>query len=528
MVDVLMKSSESCVKGYWKGISTAYPGLFIDVESQTILLNKDRANRVALVSAGGAGHEPFGAGYVGENMLTAFIGGALFAAPTAGRISTALLNIAKLNKGGILAVIMNNTSDMLMFGLAIETVRVKGVQIESILVADDVAHLDADIKNGYLSRRGLSGSVLMFKILGALSKNGRSLKEMVLEARCINCRTCSMGIGMRPCKYPGHNQTMWMLDETSVEVGIGLHGEAGLGRLQGVSTTDLVRVILSQMMRIFVVKPGDDIVLLVNNLGSCNEMEMYTLAYELEQQITSKGINVLRTYVGHFLSTLDTKGANITLLNISGREDWLRFLDQETEAYAWPVTRLSRINDKIPKALTSLEVDDKLPEVDSMVLTEREGNTFKSTILAVCRQLREEKDKLNKLDSESGDGDTGNAHLSLADAFQNNIGNIPVRNLGMGFLIMSKLAENCGGNTSAALYSLMLLGASKSATDWASAWIGAVEMLRKYTIADVGDRSYARCPHPSLLGVRFVFERIWGRELAKSVELCSGQSHRRM
>ena len=81
----------------------------------------------------------------------------------------------------------------------------------------------------------------------------------------------------------------------------------------------------------------------------------------------SRGINVLRTYVGHFLSTLDTKGADVTLLNISGREDWVRFLDQDTEAYAWPVTRLSRVNEKIPRALKALELDDKLPEVVKLI-----------------------------------------------------------------------------------------------------------------------------------------------------------------
>lgn len=55
---------------------------------------------------------------------------------------------------------------------------------------------------------------------------------MVLEARCINCRSCSIGIGMRPCKFPGSSQSMWILDESSVELGIGLHGEAGIARMQ--------------------------------------------------------------------------------------------------------------------------------------------------------------------------------------------------------------------------------------------------------------------------------------------------------
>lgn len=81
----------------------------------------------------------------------------------------------------------------------------------------------------------------------------------------------------------------------------------------------------------------------------------------------NRNVNILRTYVGNFLSTLDTKGADITFLNVSGREDWVRFLDQETEAQAWPVTRLSRVNEKIPKAITALEVDDKLPEVSSIL-----------------------------------------------------------------------------------------------------------------------------------------------------------------
>lgn len=50
-----------------------------------------------------------------------------------------------------------------------------------------------------------------------------------------------------------------------------------------------------------------------------------------------------------------------------------------------------------------------------MVLIEREANTFKSTVLAVCRQLKEEKDKLNRLDEESGDGDCGTSLANVAD-----------------------------------------------------------------------------------------------------------------
>ncbi|XP_024081126.1 uncharacterized protein LOC112126379 [Cimex lectularius] len=524
----LVNSLETAVMDYLRGLKAVYPGLFIDIETQFVMLNRERNNRVALLSGSGAGHEPYGAGFVGENMLTGYVAGNVFTAPPTGYIVTALSNLAKLNKGGILVIILNYTGDMLNFGLAIENARNKGIQVESVLVADDSGHMDTDIKTGFVGRRGLCGGVLMIKILGAMSTAGRLLKELVVEGRCISCRMCSFGLAIKPCYLPCSAEPLWTIDDDQIEIGVGVHGEAGLALINFCTTAELVRILVAQMLKIFVGRPGDSIVALINDLGTCIDLELFTFSAELKRQLTALQINIVRLYTGKFLSSLDTKGVQVCMLNVTGRDDWIKFLDLETEAFAWPVTRLSRLNERFPMRLTQLEIDRNFPQLEGLELNQREGNIFKSTILAVARALRNEEQKLNLLDKRGGDGDCGTALRQLAEGFEKAINTLPVTKVAMTFLTLSKIAETYMSGTSGALYSLMFLGAAKNASSWSALWTGALEMVRKYSIAELGYRTMLDALIPACLAfeasTKEFGEKNWDKSLKfaldKAIEGC--------
>lgn len=97
--------------------------------------NKDK---VALVSGGGAGHEPAHAGFVGQGLLTAAVSGEIFASPTVDAVLSAILHVT--GPKGCLLIIKNYTGDRLNFGLAAEKAKAEyGLDVKMVVMGDDVA-----------------------------------------------------------------------------------------------------------------------------------------------------------------------------------------------------------------------------------------------------------------------------------------------------------------------------------------------------------------------------------------------------
>lgn len=94
-------------------------------------------SKVALVSGGGAGHEPAHVGFVGEGMLTAAVAGGVFASPSVDAVLAGIMSVT--GSAGCLLIVKNYTGDRLNFGLAAERARAFGLKIEMVIVDDDIA-----------------------------------------------------------------------------------------------------------------------------------------------------------------------------------------------------------------------------------------------------------------------------------------------------------------------------------------------------------------------------------------------------
>ncbi len=136
------------------------------------------AGQVALLSGGGAGHEPAHAGYVGAGMLTGAVAGDVFTSPSVDAVLDAIRAVA--TPGGVLLIVKNYTGDRLNFGLAAELARAEGVEVATVVVADDVA-LAAE---GGAGRRGVAGTGVVHKVAGAAAEAGLPLAEVsIIEKR---------------------------------------------------------------------------------------------------------------------------------------------------------------------------------------------------------------------------------------------------------------------------------------------------------------------------------------------------------
>ncbi|KAL1131901.1 hypothetical protein AAG570_011512 [Ranatra chinensis] len=421
-------------------------------------------------------------------MLQAAIVGNVFTSPSSLSISTAISNVARLNGGGVLIFVLNYTGDVLNFGLATEEARNKGMQVECVVINDDCAISGTEMHT-IAGRRGICGAVFMFKIAGALSSAGRVLSEIAIESRAVGCRLSTLGLCLAPCSVPGSGP-LFTMDDNEMLLGVGIHGEAGTSSMQATSAPEAVRLLLASIIKNLVIRPGDNVCVLVNNLGSTTLLEMYIIVAEVKRQLEAD-YRIARLYVGTLMSSLDMRGVQISVLNVTGRDEWIQYLDIETEAFGWPGTKLSRINDKYPVLPINLSIDKniELPEVEGMEIGESKSSVFRNCIVAVCNALIENEQKLNQLDSVGGDGDCGTTFRHMSKAVLNILPKLPFKHVSSCFFMMSQIAKIEMGGTSGALYSIMLLGASKTTTDWSGVWKNAIQLVQKYSGARLGHRT---------------------------------------
>ena len=231
-----------------EGLADTLPGLAL-LEEENVLLRADfpiggLRDKVALISGGGSGHEPAHAGYIGHGMLDAAAVGDVFTSPSVDTVLAAIRAVA--GSKGVLLIIKNYTGDRLNFGLAAELARAEGIAVDSVVVADDVALRDTVEP---ARRRGIAGTVLVHKIAGAAAASGADLAEVAAAARQAAEQVATMGVGLGACTVPATGRPGFQLDSGEAELGLGIHGEAGVRRVATPSAADLCATLLDAILQ---------------------------------------------------------------------------------------------------------------------------------------------------------------------------------------------------------------------------------------------------------------------------------------
>lgn len=292
-----------------KGMELAHPEL-VYTEKLEVIARREKSNKVAVISGGGAGHEPAHAGYVGKGMLDAAISGNVFSSPSPDRI---IEGIKQADAGkGVLMVIKNYSGDIMNFGLAKDLAELEDIEVESVVVRDDVAVPDSTYSTG---RRGIAGTVFVHKIAGAKAETGANLQEVKAAAEKAIANIRSMGMAMTPCILPAVGKPGFKLEDDEIEIGMGIHGEPGVERTKIKTAKEVAEILLDKVLNDYDYS-GSEVALLVNGLGGTPLMELYILNKEVQELLASKGIKVYKTLVGNYMTALDMTGCSITLMKL--------------------------------------------------------------------------------------------------------------------------------------------------------------------------------------------------------------------
>lgn len=409
--------------------------------------NKDK---VAIISGGGAGHEPMHGGFVGKGMLTAAVSGETFASPTIDAVLAAIVQVTGAK--GCLLVIKNYTGDRLNFSLAAQQAKANfGLQVEIVITRDDVATV---------AERGIAGTLFVHKVAGAMSEAGKSLAEIRAAAEAVIDSTASMGVSFSSVRRLKKE----MINIKNMEVGLGIHGEPGMRVEPMASAEKVVEVIMEGIMagaRMKAEAPHG-YACLVNNLGNVPPQEMCIVVASLMKSKWAGDVKLL-IGPGPLCTSLDMNGVSLSLLRLTPELE--AFLKADTSCAAWPRAVAPAFPTPVKGVSAKDPFDGVTPSADEVV---------EKALERCAKALIEAKKMLDDLDSKVGDADCGTTVSAAATMILQAKEKLPLANPAATCTCLGALCSKAMGGSSGVLLSIMFFGmASYFDQSAVKTWSGA-------------------------------------------------------
>lgn len=296
-----------------EGLALANPDTLRYVPEYNLIMRADapQESKVSIVQGSGSGHEPSHVMSVGKGMLDAACPGDVFAAPPADFVYETVKRVA--SPKGVLLLVNNYTGDRMAFEMAEELAQADGIEARTLFIDDDVSVQDSTYTVG---RRGVAGNFFVMKAVGAAAERGADLDEVHRIGTKVNSVARTMGMALTPCTPPAKGSPLFELPEDEVEMGVGIHGEPGRRRAKLRTAKEMVGELVTAVVEDLPFTSGDRVALMVNGLGGTPVGELYLVYGLAHKQLAELGIEVHRSYVGEYCTSLDMAGVSITLVRL--------------------------------------------------------------------------------------------------------------------------------------------------------------------------------------------------------------------
>ncbi|MGG5330789.1 dihydroxyacetone kinase subunit DhaK [Enterococcus sp. AZ163] len=324
----IINQPKNVVEEMVAGLVSAYPDYVKQIPETLVIARTDDFDQVALVSGGGSGHEPSHAGFVGDGMLSAAVCGQVFTSPTPDQIFEA---IKGTNKGkGTLLIVKNYSGDVMNFDMAKEMADMEEIEVASVLVDDDIAVENSTYTQG---RRGVAGTVLVHKILGALARQGKELNNLAEYGKELVSDIKTIGIALSGATVPEFGKPGFVLADDEMEYGVGVHGEPGYRREKIKTSSKMAEEVVGKLKAEFNWQSGESYGLFVNGMGATPLMELFIYFNDVKALLAADGIKVDFSKVGNYMTSLDMSGASVTMIKLD--DERLRLLNEPVHTISW-------------------------------------------------------------------------------------------------------------------------------------------------------------------------------------------------
>ena len=316
-------NDENYVNEMLQGILDAYPNMLKKANGEIRAIARADApieGKVNIVTGGGSGHLPVFMGYVGKGLLDGAAIGNVFASPSMNQMLT--LTKAVHGGKGVLYLYGNYSGDIMNFDIAAEMAEEEGIKIKTILVTDDIASGE---KGNEQARRGVAGLFYAYKIAGACADEGASLEEVYAMTNEALKGIRSLGVAISPCTVPGAEKPSFGLGEDEMEIGMGIHGEAGIRREKRKSADEVTKEMINLILEDLLVDADGEVSVLVNSLGATPLEELFIIFRKISDILNNKAIKIYKPYIGRYATSLEMAGFSITLFKLNDK--FKKYLD---------------------------------------------------------------------------------------------------------------------------------------------------------------------------------------------------------
>jgi dihydroxyacetone kinase-like protein len=310
------------------GLAAAHGDILVLGDERKFVRRRQlKPGKVALISGGGSGHEPLHAGLVGHGMLDAACPGQVFTSPTPDQMVAAAEAVEQ--GAGLLFIVKNYEGDVMNFEMAAEMV---GGRAARVLTDDDVAVEDSLYTTG---RRGVAGTLIVEKVVGAAAEQGASLEQLVALGTRVNAQTRSMGVALTSCTVPAAGTPTFTLAEDEMELGVGIHGEPGRRRVKLQAADAIAAEMVQAILKDLAPRAGAEVLLLVNGFGGTPAIELYLMFSSARRLLDGAGLKPARALVGSYVTSLEMAGCSITVSVLDDQSAQLWDAPVHTAALRW-------------------------------------------------------------------------------------------------------------------------------------------------------------------------------------------------
>lgn len=366
------------------------------VPGGVVRATRSPGGQVAVVMGGGSGHFPAFAGWIGVGFGHGAACGNIFASPSEGQI----LRVARAadNGGGVLFTPINYAGDILHFTAAAQQLRTEGIDARLVPITDDIASGSTEER---ARRRGIAGSFIVLKIVGAKAEEGASLDDVERVAILANEATRSFGVAFSGCTLPGSSEPLFQVPEGRVAVGLGIHGEPGISETALGSADEVADLLVDGLFAERQPEPGRAVAVLVNGLGSTKYDELFVVFGRIRARVEQEGMRLVAPVVGEQVTSLDMAGLSVSLC----------YLDEELEPL-WLAAADAASFSRGATGVRELRTVDHEDAGGDGVVPGSEASRVVGMLLAgffdAARELLEkEESRLGTIDAVAGDGDHG-------------------------------------------------------------------------------------------------------------------------
>jgi dihydroxyacetone kinase-like protein len=309
----IINDSNQVVEDMLKGFVQCHADLVSSTGNPRVLKYKQApvAGKVGIVTGGGSGHKPAFIGYLGKNMVDAVAVGEIFSSPSAKAFYDAFKEADAGN--GVACLYGNYAGDNMNVKMAMDLAEDDDIQVKTVVANDDVPSASNSERG---KRRGVAGEVLMWKVGGAKAALGGDLDEVIAAARKAIDNTRSIGIGLTPCTIPAVGHPNFSIESGKMEVGIGHHGEPGIEVMDLKTADEMAMIMVDTVLPDLPFVETDEVVALVSGLGATPVMELYILYNKVAEILKNRHIEIHRSYVGNYFTSLEMMGVTLTLMKL--------------------------------------------------------------------------------------------------------------------------------------------------------------------------------------------------------------------